>query len=104
MVALMCLLQREWLTIGASFGFTRSLDFLHVGAIEYERKQHMHNRIGYNHSPMKQRFSIPQSNGDVFAFSSKMNVIFKHSVPRVHDKKCGPRFSVMVWGTKRNQT
>lgn len=93
--------EREWLTIGASFGFQRSLDFLHIGQVEYERKQHIQNRIGYHYQKWKQRFSIQQMNGDVFAFSSKMNRIFKHSVPRIYDKTCGPRFSVMVWGTKK---
>merc|ERR1712083_398332 len=85
-----------YMTIGASFGCERSLDFLHIGEVEYHRKQSMDNRTGHHLKPMKQRFSLPQRNGDVFAFSAKMNRLFRHSVPRVYDKKCGPRFSVML--------
>ena len=93
-----------YMTIGCSFGAERSLDFLHIGEVEYQRKQVMENRTGHHCKPKKERFSLPQLNGDVFAFSWKMNRIFRHSVPRIYDKKIGPRFSVMLWGKKKCHT
>ena len=70
------------ITIGASFGFKRDLHFLH--------------------KKTKQRFSITQRNGDIFAFTKKVNDTFKHSIPKQLNKECGPRFSVIVWGKQRN--
>ena len=70
------------MTIGASFGFKRDLDFLH--------------------KKTKERFSIRQNNGDIFAFTKKINDTFKHSIPKQSNKKCGPRFSVIIWGKQRN--
>lgn len=76
----------EDFTVGASFGSTRELAFLHVesGA----------------------QFAFPQANGDIFAFDGVVNKTFQHGVPRV-STRCGPRFSVIAWGrrvllTKRN--
>ena len=70
------------ITIGLSLGFKRELHFLH--------------------SLTKERFCIPQRNNDVFAFTKKINDTFKHSVPKILNKKCGPRYSLIVWGKQRN--
>lgn len=50
------------MTIGASFGEERSLVF--------------------EHRETKEQFSFPQQNGDVFAFTEKVNRDFVHGVPR----------------------
>jgi len=74
---------REDFTMGASFGCSRELVFLHPssGAM----------------------FSFPQENGDVFAFDSEVNRKFQHGVPRLRDPKIieGPRFSIIAWGRRR---
>jgi alkylated DNA repair dioxygenase AlkB len=54
--------KKEDFTIGASFGAERSLAFQH---------------------PSGHEFTIPQRNGDIFAFTSEVNKRFKHGVPRV---------------------
>lgn len=46
------------MTVGASFGTTRELSFLH--------------------EPSGQSFTFPQANGDVFAFDSDVNAKFQH--------------------------
>ena len=70
---------REDFTMGASFGETRELAFLHVES--------------------EARFSFPQANGDVFAFDSAVNRLFQHGVPK-STRSCGPRFSIIAWGRR----
>eukprot|EP00039_Didymoeca_costata_P026336 m.15740 g.15740 ORF g.15740 m.15740 type:complete len:319 (+) comp5477_c0_seq1:75-1031(+) len=72
---------REDFTVGASFGATRSLEFKHVGS--------------------EQIFGFPQNNGDVFAFTTKVNTQFQHGVPKETTLKTGPRFSIIAWGRRR---
>ena len=67
--------------MGASFGAARDLAFLH--------------------EPSGQRFSFPQNNGDVFAFTSSVNRAFKHGVPKARRTNIGPRFSIIAWGRRR---
>ena len=67
--------------MGASFGATRNLDFLH------------------EESNLK--FSFPQNNGDVFAFDSEINKTFMHGIPKA-SKSTGERFSIIAWGKKLN--
>jgi len=74
--------KREDFTIGASFGATRSLSFLHPDS--------------------GTTFEFPQWNGDVFAFTSTANKRFQHGVPR--SSKHGPRFSIIAWGRRRRLT
>jgi len=69
------------ITIGASFGATRTLAF-----------QAMADR--------KCRISIPQHNGDVFSFSDRINERFKHSVPQIAQFN-EERISIIVWGKRR---
>ena len=71
---------KEDFTIGMSLGATRALTFLHE---ESETK-----------------FSFPQKNGDLFAFSSEVNDSFMHGVPKA-SPSVGERFSVIVWGKRR---
>ncbi|QKF93559.1 2OG-Fe(II) oxygenase superfamily protein [Fadolivirus algeromassiliense] len=71
---------REDFTMGASFGASRNLDFIH------------------EESNMK--FSFPQNNGDVFAFNSDINKKFLHGVPKVF-KPIGERFSIIAWGRQK---
>jgi len=75
------------MTIGASFGHQRTLVFEH--------------RIS------KERFSFPQHNGDVFAFTDEVNNRFTHGVPRerrqvlTENLKHAPgRISVIVWARR----
>jgi hypothetical protein len=69
--------QREDFTMGASFGATRALVFKHV-------------ETGH-------QFSFPQANGDVFAFTTKVNAMFQHGVPKEASVGPAPRFSVIAW-------
>ena len=69
------------ITIGASFGCTRTLAF-----------QAMADR--------KFRVSIPQHNGDVFSFSDRINERFKHSIPQISQFN-KERISIIVWGKRR---
>eukprot|EP00927_Polykrikos_kofoidii_P050544 TRINITY_DN44442_c0_g1_i1.p1 TRINITY_DN44442_c0_g1~~TRINITY_DN44442_c0_g1_i1.p1 ORF type:complete len:446 (-),score=48.53 TRINITY_DN44442_c0_g1_i1:13-1269(-) len=73
------------MTIGASFGEMRHLLF--------------------EHRESKERFSFPQSNGDIFAFTNQVNERFTHAVPkekrRAHSASRGVtpgRVSVIMWG------
>lgn len=71
---------KENFTMGASFGASRCLDFIHEESGE--------------------KFTFPQNNGDIFAFDSDVNKKFLHGVPKTN-KKIGPRFSVIAWGIKK---
>jgi len=69
------------LTIGASFGATRDLVF----------------------EPCADRsckIPITQRNGDVFAFSDKINDRFRHSIPKKANFE-EERISVIVWGKRK---
>jgi hypothetical protein len=69
-------------TMGASFGDTRALEFVH--------------------DKTKARFEFPQNNGDVFSFDQNINQQFMHGVPKIKgNKTAGERFSIIAWG-KRN--
>lgn len=70
---------KEDFTMGASFGASRTLEFIH------------------EESQMK--FNFPQNNGDVFAFDSDINKKFMHGVPKVF-KPVRERFSIIAWGIK----
>lgn len=71
---------REDFTVGISLGAARSLVFVHEAS---------------GHS-----FDFPQRNGDCFAFTSDVNNMFTHGVPRVNTP-IGDRFSIIVWGRRR---
>lgn len=73
---------REDFTIGASFGASRELAILH--------------------DKTKQEFRFPQNNGDIFAFTSKVNQLFQHGVPKSTKIDIGPRFSIIVWGRRKS--
>jgi hypothetical protein len=81
------LAKKEDFTMGASFGATRELVF-------------MHPKSG------GQQFSFPQKNGDVFAFDSVVNQRFQHGVPRAASSSTAPapRFSIIAWGRRRSLT
>jgi len=68
---------KENFTLGASFGATRELEF--------------------KHEKTNNTFKFPQNNGDCFAFTSDVNDVFLHSVPKT-SRNVGPRFSIIVWG------
>ncbi|ETO16400.1 hypothetical protein RFI_20936 [Reticulomyxa filosa] len=76
--------DKEDLTIGASFGMKRELEFKHVKSQEI--------------------FNIPQYNNDVFAFTTIVNDKFQHGVPKAKTNQSSikQRFSIIVWG-KRTQ-
>ena len=68
-------------TMGASFGDTRALEFVH--------------------DKTKARFEFPQNNGDVFSFDQNVNQQFMHGVPKIKgNKRVGERFSVIAWGKR----
>jgi len=74
---------REDFTMGASFGASRQLVFLHPSS--------------------GQTFAFPQNNGDVFAFTAEANKRFQHGIPKVN-QIVGPRFSIIAWGIRRSIT
>lgn len=74
------------MTVGASFGATRDLTFVHA-------------RTGVT-------ATFPQNNGDVFAFTPELNKVFSHGVPRLSmgastepDDET-PRLSLIIWGAR----
>lgn len=67
-------------TMGASFGDTRALEFVHDGS--------------------KAKFTFPQNNGDVFSFNDDVNKAFMHGVPKIR-KPVGERLSIIAWGAKK---
>jgi hypothetical protein len=69
--------EREDITIGISIGASRELSFLHVAS--------------------NKKFSFPQNNGDLFAFTDIVNESFKHGVPKTK-ATIGERFSIIIWG------
>eukprot|EP00959_Pyramimonas_sp_CCMP1952_P245700 5134961-Pyramimonas_sp.AAC.1 len=73
--------KKEDFTLGASFGASRELEFLHPQS--------------------GQKFAFPQNNGDIFAFTSEVNKRFQHGVPKARKTNVGPRFSVIAWGRRR---
>lgn len=68
--------EREDITIGLSLGANRELSFLHVAS--------------------NNKFSFPQNNGDLFAFTDEVNADFKHGVPKTK-VSIGERFSIIMW-------
>merc|ERR1712129_122740 len=70
------------ITIGVSFGYERALTFRHDGSM--------------------QQFEIPQKNGDLFAFTNKVNSKFKHALlePLRNKHLVKPRFSVIIFGSR----
>lgn len=73
---------KENFTMGASFGNTRELQFIH--------------------DQTKCNFKFPQNNGDIFAFNSEINKKFMHGVPKI-SKYVGPRFSIIAWASCRQK-
>jgi hypothetical protein len=71
---------REDFTMGASFGASRHIEFIH--------------------DKTQNKFEFPQNNGDIFAFNSEINKKFKHGVPKVV-KRIGERISIIAWGIQR---
>jgi hypothetical protein len=69
--------DKEDITIGASFGESRELEFIH--------------------DETKIKFKFPQNNGDVFVFNNDINKKFMHGIPKDHKCK-GNRISIIVWG------
>lgn len=65
------------LTVGATFGDPRRLLWV-------EKRNTRH------------KIELPQRNGDVFAFSDKINTTWRHMIPE-EGPECGPRISVIVW-------
>lgn len=72
--------MKENFTMGASFGYTRALDFLHEES--------------------KQKFTFPQKTNDVFCFNDKVNDKFLHGVPNSKFVPNSERISVIAWGIK----
>ena len=64
------------LTVGSTFGDPRRLIW-----VEKANTRH--------------KIELPQLNGDVFAFSDKINSSWRHMIPA--EVSCGPRISVIVW-------
>ncbi len=75
--------QKENFTMGASFGFTRELQFLH--------------------DETKMSFNFPQKNNDFFGFNDKINDKFMHGVPKMkcENIKNSDRISIIAWGIKQ---
>ena len=73
---------KENFTMGASFGFTRALDFIH-------------DETG-------SKFTFPQKSGDVFCFNDKINDKFMHGVPKMNVGLVNnsERISIIAWGIR----
>lgn len=71
--------KKEDFTMGASFGDTRELEFIHENS--------------------GNKFKFIQNNGDIFAFNKEINKKFMHGVPKTN-RRVGSRFSIIVWGKK----
>lgn len=72
-------IKDENFTMGASFGDSRELIFLHPAT--------------------DNKFTFPQNNGDIFAFNKEVNQKFMHGIPKAPNK-FGERFSIIAWGEK----
>eukprot|EP00933_Yihiella_yeosuensis_P053748 TRINITY_DN5203_c3_g1_i3.p1 TRINITY_DN5203_c3_g1~~TRINITY_DN5203_c3_g1_i3.p1 ORF type:complete len:594 (-),score=83.32 TRINITY_DN5203_c3_g1_i3:288-2069(-) len=72
------------LTVGATFGDPRRL-------IWVKKKNENH------------QLELPQQNGDIFAFSDRINNRWRHMIPR-EGPQCGPRISVIVWCSRGGYT
>lgn len=74
--------EREDFTAGITLGSDRGLLFVHVES--------------------GQEFLFPQNNGDCFAFTTEVNKLFTHGVPRAtNNAQVGDRFSIITWGKRR---
>ena len=72
------------MTIGAAFGQQRIFQFLHSSS---------NNKDDI--------FSIPQNNGDVFAFTKVINDNFTHGIPQQFElNKCKGKFSVILFAKR----
>jgi len=73
--------EKEDITIGCSFGSSRSLSFKHAKENVY--------------------FEFPQNNGDVFCFNHETNLMFMHGIPKIKTKnENNVRISIIIWGKK----
>eukprot|EP00435_Cladocopium_sp_Y103_P058496 s347_g20.t1 len=72
------------LTVGATFGDPRRL-------------------VWVEKSNTRHKIELPQLNGDVFAFSDKINSTWRHMIPQ-EGPDCGPRISVIVWCDRHKST
>ncbi|CAD7951392.1 unnamed protein product [Amoebophrya sp. A120] len=69
-------------TIGVSFGATRTLAFKHLKT--------------------SREFSFPQHDGDLFAFTTPVNSVFQHSIP-IEKNVYGSRISLIFWGRVQDE-
>ena len=80
------------ITVGVSFGQTREISF---------ESTHKNNND-------RTRINFPLHNGTVYSFGNKVNIDFRHGIPRFNDynntnntninKSYTSRFSIIVWG------
>jgi hypothetical protein len=77
--------KEENYTLGVSFGGTRVMEFIQDDIEETNK--------------LKEKFSFPQHNGDIFGFNKEVNQKFMHGIPK-GENGCGERFSIIVWGKK----
>lgn len=79
------------LTVGVSFGYTRSIEF--------------------EHAVTRSRVSFPLSNGTVYGFGKQVNVDWRHGIPPIKPEQINSinstiqtgRISIILWG-KSNQS
>lgn len=101
-------------TCGASFGETRSLELWTCEEQErmkghdkgYDKQsgaEHGIPRLAVDMQSLPRKFTFPQKNGDIFAFSEFVNTNYYHGVPR-ENRVCGPRVSLIIWGQRRGNT
>jgi hypothetical protein len=77
--------KEENYTLGVSFGNPRVMEFIQDDIEEQNN--------------LKEKFSFPQNNGDIFGFTKLVNQKFMHGIPR-GEQGCGERFSIIIWGSK----
>lgn len=69
--------QTQNITIGVTFGSTRSITF--------------------QHGTSKNKVEFPLMNGYVYAFAKDVNILWRHGVPPSREAK-GGRISIIAWG------
>jgi len=84
-------------TCGVSFGNEREIEFI------AEDEFQMLGADAYSATQSGSKFSFPQRNGDIFAFSDFVNRRFRHGVPRGRGK-VGGRISLVLWGNRKGKS
>lgn len=70
------------ITVGVSFGETREISF-------ESTHKNINDRI---------RLNFPLENGTVYSFGNKVNIDFRHGIPKLKNNTNNGRISIIIWG------